>query len=89
LSKSLLDFSNIKSFLEDDKNYELRDYYFDITSELSSLITLRRENFDAFEEVMIFIYQKVADGSSELKGGKRHISTLLHYMYMNCEIGLK
>ncbi len=89
LSKSLLDFSNIKSFLEDDKNSELRDYYFDIASELSELITLKREDFDAFEEVMIFIYKKVADGSSKLKGGKRHISTLLHYMYMDCEIGLK
>ena len=89
LSKSLLDFTNIQSFLEDDKNSEFRDYYFDIASELSGLITLRRDNFDVFEEVLIFIYQKIADGSKDLKGGKRHIFTLLHYMYMNCEIGLK
>ena len=89
MSKSLIDFTNIKSFLEDDKNSDLRDYYFDIASELSGLITLKRDNFDIFDEVLVFIYQKIADGSKDLKGGKRHISTLLHYMYMNCEIGLK
>lgn len=53
------------------------------------MITLRRDNFDAFEELIIFIYQKITDGSNELKGSKIHIKTLLHYMYMNCEIGLK
>lgn len=89
LSKSLLEFNNIQSFLEDDKNSEFRDYYFDITTELSALITLRRDNFDMFDEVLVFIYQKLADGNNILKGGKRHIFTLLHYMYMNCEIGLK
>ncbi|SEN69393.1 hypothetical protein SAMN05444671_2115 [Flavobacterium sp. CF108] len=89
LSKSLLEFTKIQNFLEDDKNSELRDYYFDITSELSSLITLKRDDFNMFDEVLVFIYQKMADGSYELKGGKRHIFTLLHYMYMNCEIGLK
>ena len=89
LSKSLLDFTNIQSFLEDDKNSEFRDYYFDIASELSGLITLKRDNFDVFEEILIFIYHKIADENKDLKGGKRHITTLLHYMYMNCEIGLK
>ena len=89
LSRSYSEFTEIQNFLEDDKNSDLRDYYFDITSELSGLITLRRDNFDLFDEVFIFIYQKIADGNKELKGGKRHIFTLLHYMYMNCEIGLK
>lgn len=89
LSKSLSDFTCIQSFLEDDKNSDLRDFYFDIASELSGLITLKRNDFDLFEEVFIFIYKKIADGNKELKGGKRHIFTLLHYMYMNCEIGLK
>ncbi len=89
LLKSYSEFIEIQNFLEDDKNSDLRDYYFDITSELSGLITLKRDNFDLFDEVFIFIYQKIADGNKELKGGKRHIFTFLHYMYMNCEIGLK
>jgi hypothetical protein len=89
LLRSYSEFTEIQNFLEDDKNSDLRDYYFDITSELGGLITLRRDNFDLFDEVFIFIYQKIADENNELKGGKRHIFTLLHYMYMNCEIGLK
>ena len=89
LSKSLMDFDKIKYFLEDEINSDFKDYYYDIASELSGMITLRRDNFDAFEELIIFIYQKITDGSNELKGSKIHIKTLLHYMYMNCEIGLK
>ncbi len=89
LSKSLMDFDKIKYFLEDEINSDFKDYYYDITSELSGMITLKRDNFDAFEEVIIFIYQKITSGSNELKGSKIHIKTLLHYMYMNCEIGLK
>ncbi|PDS27035.1 ABC-three component system protein [Flavobacterium branchiophilum] len=89
LLRSYSDFSKIQLFLEDEKNSDLRDYYFDIASELGGLITIKRDNFVLFEEVFIFIYQKIIDGNKELNGGKRHIFTLLHYMYMNCEIGLK
>lgn len=89
LSRSLMDFDKIRYFLEDEINFEFKECYFDIVSELSSLITLKRDNFGVFEEIFIFIYQKVADGSKELKGSKRHLLTLLHYMYMNCEIGQK
>jgi hypothetical protein len=84
-----MDFDKIKYFLEDEINSDFKDYYYDIASELSGMITLKRDNFDAFEEVIIYIYQKITDGDNELKGSKIHIKTLLHYMYMNCEIGLK
>lgn len=89
LSRSLMDFDKIKYFLEDEINSNFKDYYYDIASELSGMITLKRDNFDAFEEVIIYIYKKITDGGNELKGSKIHIKTLLHYMYMNCEIGLK
>jgi len=89
LAKSLMDFDKIKYFLEDEINSLFKDYFYDITSELSGMITLKRDDFGAFEEVLIFIYQKIANETKELKGNKIHIKTLLHYMYMNCEIGLK
>ena len=53
-----MDFDKIKYFLEDEINSDFKDYYYDIASELSGMITLRRDNFDAFEELIIFIYQK-------------------------------
>ena len=88
-AKSLMDFEKIERFLASPQNEEIKDYYFDVVSELSNLITIKRDNFDAFEEIFLFIYQKVCDGSKELKGTKRHVTTFLHYMYYNCEIGLK
>jgi len=88
-AKSLMEFDKIQYFLENDINSEFKDYYYDIVSELSGMIVLKRTNFAVFEEIFIFIYQKITDGNNELKGSKRHVLTLLHYMYMNCEIGLK
>jgi hypothetical protein len=88
-AKSLMDFEKIERFLALPQNEEIKDYYFDIVTELSNLITIKRDNFDAFEEIFFFIYKMVCDGSHELKRTKRHIWTFLHYMYYNCEIGLK
>lgn len=88
-AKSLMDFEKIERFLALPQNEEIKDYYFDVVSELSNLITIKRDNFDAFEEIFLFIYKLVCDGSNELKGTKRHFWTFLHYMYYNCEIGIK
>lgn len=88
-AKSLMDFEKIERFLALPQNEELKDYYFDVVSELSNLITIKRDNFDAFEEIFLFIYKMVCDGSNELKGTKRHVMTLLHYMYFECLIGIK
>ena len=88
-AKSLMDFEKIERFLALPQNEEIKDYYFDVVSELSNLITIKRDNFDAFEEIFLFIYKMVCDGSKNLKGTKRHVTTFLHYMYYNCEIGLK
>ena len=88
-AKSLMDFAKIERFLALPQNEEIKDYYFDVVSELSNLITIKRDNFDAFEEIFLFIYKMVCDGSIELKGTKRHVMTLLHYMYFECLIGIK
>lgn len=88
-AKSLMDFEKIERFLALPQNEKIKDYYFDVVSELSNLITIKRDNFDAFEEIFLFIYKMVCDGNQKLKGTKKHIWTFLHYMYYNCEIGIK
>lgn len=88
-SKSLMDFDKIQTFLNSPKNEEVKNYYFDIASELSNLIQIRRDDFRAFEEIFVFIYQKICDGCTMLKGSKRHVFTFLHYMYSECLIGKK
>jgi len=87
LAHSLQDFEKIESFLSDTRNDEYKEQYFDIAAELRNLIQLKRSNFVGFEEVFIFIYKKISDGNNIR--GKRHIFTLLHYMYYECLIGVK
>lgn len=87
LSQSLQDFEKISTFLADPINEDLKEQYFDIASELSNVILIKRGNFAEFEEVFLFIFKKICDGESIR--GKRHIYTLLHYMYYECLIGIK
>jgi hypothetical protein len=87
LAVSLQDFDKIRSFLSNPINEDLKEQFYDIAAELRNLILLKRDNFSAFEEIIIFIYKKICDGSD--MRGKRHIFTLLHYMYCECLIGLK
>ena len=87
LAVSLQDFDKIRSFLLNPINEDLKEQFYDITAELRNLILLKRDNFLAFEEIFIFIYKKICDGN-DIRG-KRHIFTLLHYMYCECLIGLK
>jgi len=89
LANSLMEFDKIQHFLDADENNELKDYYFDIATELNQIITVQRDNFEGFEEIFIYIYQRVCDGSIDLKGSKRHVLTFLHYIYMECLIGVK
>ncbi len=89
MASSLMEFEKIQHFLNAPINSELKEYYFDIAAELSQIITIKRDNFDAFEEIFHFIYQRVCDGEIALKGSKRHITTFLHYMYFECLIGKK
>jgi len=89
LARSLPDFDKIQCFLENPINEEIKEQYFDIAAELSQIITIKRGNFDTFEEIFLFIYQLICDGAVSIKGAKRHISTLLHYMYFECLIGKK
>lgn len=89
LAGSLMDFDKIQHFLAADENSVLKQYYFDIASELNQIITIQRDNFGAFEEIFAFMYQKICDGSIVLMGSKRHVTTFLHYIYMECLIGIK
>lgn len=87
LAVSLQDFEKITSFLLNPINEDLKEQFYDIAAELRNMILLKRDNFLAFEEIFIFIYKKTCDGND--MRGKRHIFTLLHYMYCECLIGLK
>ena len=89
VGKSLEHFDKIDRFLQNPKNSDFKDGYYDCVNELSQVILINREDFAAFEEVLLYIYKLVCDGSTALKGSKRFVSVFLHYMYYTCSIGLK
>ena len=61
--------------------------YHDIADELRQKIVLFRDQFDRFEEVLVYLYDEVRTTKPELAGRRRYITFLLCYMYFDCDIG--
>lgn len=89
LNNSLLYFDNVKEFLENPINDKLKEYYEETAHELAEMILIKRNNFGAFEEIFVFIGQKIWENESSIKISKRNVSLILHYMYIECLIGIK
>lgn len=89
LGESLSHFSKIDNFLSAPINSKIKDLYYDIVSDLREIIQIKREDFDAFEHIFRYISDFVCQGAEELTGKKRYVTIFLHYMYINCSIGLK
>lgn len=90
ISRDFSLFRNIQDFLSEPINAEIRDWYDDAVAELNSKITIYRYRFGSFENVIDYIYNYVLQHNhNDLKGNKRLVRVLLHYMYCNCDIGKK
>lgn len=90
MEKDFSDFLKIQSFLSEPINSEIRNWYYDAVSELSRKITMYRDRFGNFENVIGYINDYVLQqNQTSLKGNKRLVIKLLHYMYCNCDIGKK
>ena len=84
-----MEFDKMEKFLSNPANSDLKDFYYDTAHELNQIIRIKRDNFNLFEEIFVHIYKIICDGSNNLKGAKRHVTTFLHYMYAECLIGVK
>lgn len=90
IKRSLEDFDKIRAFLSDSINQDIEEIYADAASELNAKIALKRNQFYEFEQILEICYNNVIrDNADILKGKKRLVRTLLHYMYCNCDIGIK
>lgn len=87
--KSLLYFSQIDDFLSAVKNRTYKEYYENTVSDLQEIILIKRNEFDKFEEIIHLLYNYVLEKSPELNCKRSLIRTFLHYMYANCDIGVK
>lgn len=90
IKRNYEDFSRITDFLSQPINSSIKDLYNDATSEINAKITLHRDDFVEFENILENFYDLVVSNNQDsLKYKKRLVRTLLHYMYCNCDIGKK
>lgn len=89
VSNSLPHFSRIDHFLKNPRNTTIAALYHDSADELKQKILLKRREFETFDDVFAFLYEEIQQKRAALKGKRRMISVLLHYMYANCDIGSK
>jgi ABC-3C protein len=86
---SMPHFPRIEEFLKNPRNKEFAALYHDAADELKQKILSNRAKFDAFDDVFAFIYEQIQTKRAALRGKRRLVSILLHYMYFNCDIGSK
>lgn len=90
IAESMDDFDRIRHFLTDSINKDIADVYDDAASELNAKIVLRRDQYYEFEQILEDCYTIiVSDNAPVLHGKKKLVRKLLHYMYCNCDIGIK
>lgn len=89
VGSSMPHFNRIADFLENPRNAALANLYHDAADELKQKIITKRDEFAAFDDVFLFMYECVQEKREALKGKRRLITILIHYMYCNCDIGSK
>ena len=90
LKSSYSDFDKIKAFLQDPRNDDFKKKYNNTISDLQEEIFIHREEYGAFENILNHLYKLILDVSNDkLKNNRKLIRVFLHYMYVNCDIGIK
>lgn len=82
-------FPVIESFLKNPRNEALKEQYHDVANELKGQIILHRERFASFDEALEHLYNLIHERCPELRRVRRLAKIVVHYMYVNCEIGQK
>lgn len=80
-------FSKLESFLNNDRNKKYRDIYHDIADELRQKIIIFRDQFEWFEEILVYLFDEIKAKAPSLTGKRRYATLLLCYMYFDCDIG--
>lgn len=80
--------SQIKSFLSDPENTRLLRLYESVIDEFQQKILAKRKDYQSFDEVMIYLRDLLFKRDPILRAHKRLTSTMLFYMYWNCDVGV-
>lgn len=84
-------FDTIEGFLKNPRNESLKKKYHVVADELKGQLIVHMENFKSFEEALEAIPRLIQERSPELQAFEKRslLKTMIHYMYVNCEIGKK
>lgn len=86
--KSQQYFEDIDDFLSDFNNQEYTAIYYNFADELSNKIEIKRDTFNKFEEIFMYLYDMIFEANRiELGKDRRLIWIFLHHLYFNCHIG--
>ena len=88
---SMKHFPAIEQFLKNPRNEALKEKYHAVADELKGQLIVHRKHFTWFDEALEHVAILVRDRSPELQPAplRRLIKIMIHYMYVNCEIGQK
>lgn len=84
-------FPEIEAFLKNPRNALFKEQYHATADELKSQIAAHRDRFETFDLALENIYQLAHERSPELQvaARRRLLKVVIHYMYVNCDIGQK
>lgn len=87
---SLSSFKKIETFLQHSQNQEVLAMYRDTTTEIQHNILANGTATEPFEKVLKTIYGNVLkDAPVDIQKNRMLVLKFIHYMYWNCDIGLK
>ena len=84
-------FATIEQFLKNPRNESLKEQYHAVADEFKGQLIVHRDRFSNFDQAIEDVCNLVHDRSPELQPAphRRLLKTMIHYMYVNCEIGQK
>jgi hypothetical protein len=88
-NRYLKDTREIQTFLAAPENDELLRKYEAATQDFQLSIIAKRQDYQSFDEVMLYLRSLLFGRDPFLKAHKRLTDATLFYMYWNCDIGLR
>lgn len=83
--RDMPEFKIIDDFLENPRNEEYLDKYYDISTDIKNKLIVHNSKYDNFESAISIVHDIVI--ANENIKNKRLVYLLLHYMYCKCDIG--
>ncbi len=88
--RSLPYFNQIEEFLKSPSNTVFTRKYSNTVSDLQATILLERDRFGEFQHLLEHIINYVVENNKEdLEDFSRVVRVFVHFMYFNCDIGIK